>query len=170
MDGGEWSSFTSMDRGPGTDGIRGWLSPSGSLNVMRNRKISCPCLESNPESSVLAYLLYRPSYMGSCPGIKFQQAGIPNKTLLPSLGKTGYACCQHNSVINSTGTRVQASTKPGRQKHKETIQLHANFTSCTKRGDVLNCVSLRRAEYSVSATVANCIRLPLSECVLAKHY
>jgi hypothetical protein len=55
LDGTEWIAschgcFTARERAPGMYCIGGWVGLSGGLNAVE--KISCPCLESNPDSSV----------------------------------------------------------------------------------------------------------------------
>jgi hypothetical protein len=40
------------ERAPGTHWTEGWVGPRAGLDTMKN-KISCPCWESNPDSSVV---------------------------------------------------------------------------------------------------------------------
>jgi hypothetical protein len=43
-------NFTSRTLYPGTHWMWGWLGPTAGLKVFQNRKISCPCRDTNPGS------------------------------------------------------------------------------------------------------------------------
>jgi hypothetical protein len=52
IDAGEWSvscpgRFTPGDKAPCTHWIGGWMSPRVGLDAVEQRKMSCPCQESN---------------------------------------------------------------------------------------------------------------------------
>jgi hypothetical protein len=47
------AAFTPGDTAPGTHCVGGWLGLRADLDVMEERKISCPWRESNPDSSVV---------------------------------------------------------------------------------------------------------------------
>jgi hypothetical protein len=58
LDGGESSAsrpgrFTSWKTPSGTHWIGGWVGPRAGWTLWRRQKISCPCRESNPDSSVI---------------------------------------------------------------------------------------------------------------------
>jgi hypothetical protein len=42
---------------PGTHFIVGWIDPRVDLNVLQKGKISCSCLEFNPDSSVVILIM-----------------------------------------------------------------------------------------------------------------
>jgi hypothetical protein len=45
--------ITLIETAAGTHCIGGWVGPRAGLDVMEKRKIPCPCLELNPDSSVI---------------------------------------------------------------------------------------------------------------------
>jgi hypothetical protein len=71
LDGGEWlasstSRFASGETARGAYCVGDWVGPKGGLDFLKKRKISCPCLELNPDSSPVqpvASSLYRLIYI-----------------------------------------------------------------------------------------------------------
>jgi len=58
LDGGEWtalhpSCFTPKERAPGTHWIGDWVGTRVILDMVMKRKISSPCQESNPRTSII---------------------------------------------------------------------------------------------------------------------
>jgi hypothetical protein len=54
----EWSAsrpgrFTHAETVLGTHWVRGWVGPKAGMDAVEELKISFPCLESNPNSSVV---------------------------------------------------------------------------------------------------------------------
>ena len=70
LGGGKWSTshctnLTVLQTATRTHWIGGWVGPRSSLDVLEERKISCPCWELNPRSSTPYYINYTtppPSY------------------------------------------------------------------------------------------------------------
>jgi hypothetical protein len=57
--------YTRWERDPFTHWIRGWVGFRGGLDAAEKRRISCPCRESNYDSSIIqpvALPLYQMSY------------------------------------------------------------------------------------------------------------
>jgi hypothetical protein len=67
LDGGDSSAsqpgrFTSAEKASGTHWIGGWVGPKAGLDAVEQRKIYCPCRESNPGRPARSPSLYRLSH------------------------------------------------------------------------------------------------------------
>jgi hypothetical protein len=60
--------------------IGGWMGPRAGLDLVEKRKISCPCLESNPGRPAYSLSLYRLSFTGS-PSRDILSFQLPKLTL-----------------------------------------------------------------------------------------
>jgi hypothetical protein len=73
LDGGKWSpshpgNFLPGERAPSTHWKRGWLCFKICLNIVKKRKISCPCWELNTNSlaiQLVAWSLYQLTLLSS---------------------------------------------------------------------------------------------------------
>lgn len=63
--------YTPSSTGPGTNSTRGCVDPRARLDAVNRRKITCHCLESNPDSStVQPAVLCTPTALNTNPPLK----------------------------------------------------------------------------------------------------
>jgi hypothetical protein len=65
--------------------IGGWICPRADIDVVWKKKISLPCRESNPDSSVaqpVAWSLYRLNYTGNGIGVLSAFCNFNSKIVL----------------------------------------------------------------------------------------